>query len=456
MSRPKAAERRAGAAGAPEEAQVEGLTHEGEGVVHGGKTAFIAGALPGERIRFHRTRRHRQHDDGELIEVLQPSAARVVPRCPHFGVCGGCLLQHLAPAAQLAAKESELRDALARVARVAPARWLSPLEGPHWGYRRRARLGAKFVRKKGTVVVGFRERTAPLIAQLRSCDVLAPPAGALIAPLAELLTGLSIRERVPQIEVAVAANGTALVLRVLEPPPPADVARLEAFAADHRVRLFLQPAGLDSVRELGVAAEPLHYRLPRFDVELQFAPTDFIQVNAAVNEALVERALELLELTPAARVLDLYCGLGNFSLPLARCAAQVFGVEGDAALVERARGNARRNGLGNAEFHLADLAAEPDPVSHWMRRAYTHVLLDPPRTGARAVLSAVARLAPQRLLYISCPPASLARDLGVLVHEHGFTLAAAGVVDMFPHTAHVESLALLSGAGYPLEAAPAA
>jgi len=430
LSRPKAAERRAGAAGAPEEAQVEGLTHEGEGVVHGGKTAFIAGALPGERIRFHRTRRHRQHDDGELIEVLQASAARVVPRCPHFGVCGGCLLQHLAPAAQLAAKESELRDALARVARVAPARWLSPLEGPHWGYRRRARLGAKFVRKKGTVVVGFRERAAPLIAQLRSCEVLAPPAAALIAPLAAMLTGLSIRERVPQIEVAVAANGAALVL--------------EAFAADHGVRLFLQPAGLDSVRELGVAGEPLHYRLPRFDVELQFAPTDFIQVNAAVNEALVDRALELLELTPAARVLDLYCGLGNFSLPLARAAAQVVGVEGDAALVARARGNARHNGLGNAEFHVADLAAPPDASLPWMRHSYSHVLLDPPRTGARAVLAALARIAPQRLLYISCHPGSLARDLGVLVHEHGFALAAAGVVDMFPHTAHVESLALLT------------
>ncbi|HZC87068.1 MAG TPA: 23S rRNA (uracil(1939)-C(5))-methyltransferase RlmD, partial [Steroidobacteraceae bacterium] len=348
-------------------------------------------------------------------------------------------------------------DALARVARVAPARWLSPLEGPHWGYRRRARLGAKFVRKKGTVVMGFRERAAPLIAQLRSCDVLAPPAGALIAPLAAMLTGLSIRERVPQIEVAVAANGTALVLRVLEAPPPADVARLEAFAAEHGVRLFLQPAGLDSVHELGVAAEPLHYRLPRFDVELQFAPTDFIQVNAAVNEALVERALALLELTPAARVLDLYCGLGNFSLPLARRAAQVVGVEGDAALVARARGNARHNGLGNAEFHVADLAAPPDASLPWMRHGYSHVLLDPPRTGARAVLAALSRIAPQRLLYISCHPGSLARDLGVLVHEHGFALAAAGVVDMFPHTAHVESLALLTaGTGRGAAAAPLA
>ena len=430
-----------------------GLTHAGEGVLHGGKTVFVSGALPGELIRFRRMRRRRQHDEGELLELLEASPERVAPRCPHFGVCGGCALQHLSPAAQLAAKDSELRDALTRIVRVAPGTWLSPLEGPHWGYRRRARLGAKFVRKKDTVVVGFRERAAPYVAQLRSCEVLARPAGELITPLAAMLGELSIRERLPQIEVAVADNATALVLRVLEPPTEEDVARLAAFAAAHGVRLYLQPGGLDSVRELGGAREPLRYRLPRFDLELQFAPTDFIQVNGAVNESLVLRAAELLGLSPASRVLDLYCGLGNFSLPLARTAAQVTGVEGDAALVERARGNARLNALSNAEFHVADLAAEPDPALPWMRRDYSHVLLDPPRTGARAVLSAVARLAPQRLLYISCHPGSLARDLGVLVHEHGFTLAAAGVVDMFPHTAHVESLALLTRPGRGAEAA---
>jgi len=296
-------------------------------------------------------------------------------------------------------------------------------------------------------VVGFRERAAPLIAQLRTCDVLAPPAGALIAPLAALLTELGIRERVPQIEVAVAANGTAFVLRVLAAPSAEDERRLEAFAAEHGVRVYLQPAGLDSVHQLGRAGEPLNYCLPGFDLEMQFAPTDFIQVNAAVNEALLQRAVELLELTPAARVLDLYCGLGNFSLPLARHAAQVVGVEGDPTLVARACGNARHNGLVNAEFHVADLSAAPEAHLPWMQRAYTHVLLDPPRTGAREVLTALARLAPQRLLYISCHPGTLARDLGVLVHDHGFTLAAAGVVDMFPHTAHVESLALLTAAG---------
>jgi 23S rRNA (uracil1939-C5)-methyltransferase len=444
---------RAALAAAPadtgEVGRVAGLTHEGEGVVRDGKTAFVAGALPGEQVRFRRTRRHRQHDDGQLLEVLEPSAARVVPRCAHFGVCGGCALQHLEPRGQLEAKDAELRDVLTRVARVTPQRWLDPLGGPVWGYRRRARLGAKFVHKKGTVVVGFRERAAPYVAQLASCDVLAPPAGALIAPLAALLTRLTIREHLPQIEVAVADNATALVLRVLRAPAEEDRALLAQFAATHGVRLFLQPAGLDSVHELGTNAgecltsQPLHYRLPRFGLELQFAPTDFIQVNGAVNESLVTRAVELLALDSSSVVLDLFCGLGNFTLPLARSAARVVGVEGDDTLLERARGNARHNGIDNAEFHRADLAGEP-AAAPWLRHPYTHVLLDPPRTGARALLASLAQLAPKRVLYISCHPGSLARDLGVLVHEHGFALAAAGVVDMFPHTAHVESLALLT------------
>jgi len=426
-------------AAAPETALVTGLTHDGEGVVRGGKTAFVAGALPGERIRLRRTRRHRQHDDAELLEVLEPSGARVAPRCPHFGVCGGCALQHLAPAAQLAAKQTELAETLARVARVQPARWLAPLAGPVWAYRRRARLGVKFVRKKGCVVVGFRERAAPYVAQLTRCEVLAAPVGEL--------TELSIRERLPQIEVAVADHATALVLRVLSAPSEADAARLRQFGAAYGVRLYLQPAGLESVVPLDPPAEPLRYTLGRSGVELEFAPVDFIQVNGAVNEALVERAAELLQLDGAATLLDLYCGLGNFTLALARVAGRAVGVEGEGALIERARGNARRNGIGNAEFHLANLATPPDATASWMRQAYTHVLLDPPRTGAPAMLAAVAALAPQRVLYISCHPGSLARDLGVLVHEHGFALQAAGVVDMFPHTTHVESLALLTAGG---------
>jgi 23S rRNA (uracil1939-C5)-methyltransferase len=437
--------------GAAETATVAALTHEGEGVVHGGKTVFVAGALPGERIRFRRSRRHRQHDDGELLQVLEPSAERVTPECPHFGVCGGCALQHLDPTAQLLAKERELKAILARVARTAPTRWLPPLAGPAWGYRRRARLGAKYVHRKGRVVVGFRERAAPYVADLKSCRVLAPPADLLVEPLAELLTGLTIRERVPQIELAVGEDATALVLRVLEAPSEEDLACLRSFAARHGLRLYLQPAGPGSVSELAVgaadggggAAALLHYMLEPFGLTLGFAPTDFIQVNGAVNRALVAHAVELLAPGPDSRVLDLYCGIGNFTLALAKSAGSAVGIEGEPALVSRARANAVRNRLDNVEFHVADLAAEPDAAAAWLREPCTHVLLDPPRTGARAVLATVAELAPQRILYVSCHPGSLARDLEVLVHEQRFTLAAAGVVDMFPHTSHVESVALL-------------
>jgi 23S rRNA (uracil1939-C5)-methyltransferase len=444
-----------------EVATVVALTHTGEGVVREGKTAFVAGALPGESIKFRRTRAHRQHDEAELVEVLTPAADRVVPRCPHFGVCGGCALQHLSPEAQLEARQTELQDNLERLGKVTPRAWLPPLRGPVWGYRRRARLGAKFVTKKGKVVVGFRERLAPYIADVQHCDVLAPPVGDLVTPLANLIMSLQIRERVPQIEVAVADNAVALVFRVLDPPTPADLERFREFRNTHAVRLYLQPGGLNSVHELDAPGEPLCYGLHRFEVELEFLPTDFIQINGAVNESLVSKAVELLELTQSSEVLDLFCGIGNFTLPMARKAKRVVGVEGDAALVARAHHNAQRNQLENTEFHVADLArlfasgpgkptAKPTsggaglPTPPWLRKGYTHVVLDPPRAGALEVLASIVSLDPQRVLYISCHPGSLARDLGMLVNEHGFVLEAAGVIDMFPHTAHFESLALLS------------
>jgi 23S rRNA (uracil1939-C5)-methyltransferase len=442
-----AATRAAAGRGEPETAEVVGLTRDGEGVVRGGKTVFVAGALPGETVTFERTRKHRHHDEGRLLEVLRPAPERVTPRCAHFGVCGGCALQHLAPEAQLALKEQELRDNLERVAHVECRSWLPALRGPVWGYRRRARLGAKYVPKKGKVVVGFRERLAPYVADVTHCDVLAEPVGTLMQALAELLGALEIRQHVPQIEVAVADNATALVLRVLRTPTEQDCAKLRDFAARHAVRLHLQPGGLDSVAELtldGPAGGPLSYGLPDFGLELEFTPTDFIQVNAPVNRALVARAVELLHPTAESRVLDLYCGLGNFTLALARSAAQVVAVEGEARLVARARHNALRNGIANAEFHVGDLSKPTELPAAWLRGPYTHVLLDPPRVGAVPdMLAAVARLAPERVLYVSCHPGSLARDLGILVHEHGFILESAGVVDMFPHTAHVESLALL-------------
>jgi 23S rRNA (uracil1939-C5)-methyltransferase len=433
-----------------EVATVASLTHDGEGVVREGKTAFVAGALPGERIRFRRTRRHRQHDEAELLEVLEPSASRVVPRCAHFGICGGCALQHLSAEAQLEAKQTELRDNLERMGKVSPREWLAPLRGPVWNYRRRARLGSKFVIKKDRVVVGFRERLAPYVADVQRCEVLAAPLGVMIAPLAAMLNGLSIRHRIPQIEAAVADNVVALILRVLEAPSAADLIRLREFATAHSVRFYLQTGGLDSVSPLdgatGAPLEALRYGLPDFDLQLQFMPTDFVQINAQINQALVARAVELLELTATSSVLDLYCGIGNFTLALARSSGRAVGVEGDEGLVARARHNANLNEIRNAEFHVADLARPLEPTLPWLRESYTHVLLDPPRAGASEVLASISRLNPHRVLYISCHPGSLARDLGLLVHEHGMSLVAAGVLDMFPHTTHVESLAVLEPA----------
>ncbi len=430
--------------GERETAEVVGLTHDGEGIVRGGKTVFVAGALPGETVSFERTRRHRQHDEGRLLEVLQPAPDRVVARCAHFGVCGGCALQHLAPEAQLALKEKELRDNLERVGRVESRSWLPPLRGPVWGYRRRARLGAKYVPKKGKVVVGFRERLAPYIADVTRCEVLAEPVGTLVQPLGELLGALDIRQHVPQIEVAVADNVPALVLRVLRTPSEQDCAKLRDFAARHAVRIYLQSGGLDSITQLLPEETSLFYVLPDFSLELEFAPADFVQVNAAVNRALIARAVELLRPAPDSRVLDLYCGLGNFTLALAKSAGHVVGVEGERGLVERARHNGRRNGIANVEFHVGDLSKPTELNAGWLSGPYSHVLLDPPRVGAAPeMLAAIARLAPRRVLYVSCHPGSLARDLGILVHEHGFIVESAGVVDMFPHTAHVESMALL-------------
>jgi len=427
-----------------ETGRVESLNHEGAGVVRAGKAVFVAGALPGESVSFIRRQHHRQHDEAELIEVLEPVPGRVAPRCAHFGRCGGCALQHLDGAAQLAIKAQQLRDSLVRIGRVEPRAWLEPLTGPAWNYRRRARLGARYVRAQGRSLVGFRERYSSRVARLERCEVLVPPVDALLAPLGELLTRLSIRERVPQIEVASTATCTALVVRVLEPPSEADREALLGFEQAHGVRILLQPAGPASVHTLREPAPALEYALPEWDVRMQFEPTDFIQVNEPLNRALVGRVIELLALDAAARVLDLYCGLGNFTLPIARRAGAVTGIEGEAGLVARARANAALNGIGHAQFHAANLDDPGCASAPWAQAGYTHVLLDPPRTGARAILPLLASLKPVRLVYVSCHPGSLARDLGILVHELGFELLAAGIADMFPQTSHVESVAVLA------------
>jgi 23S rRNA (uracil1939-C5)-methyltransferase len=427
-----------------ETGRVEALNHDGAGVVRAGKAVFVGGALPGESVSFIRRRHHRQHDEAELVAVLEPAAGRVTPRCAHFGACGGCAMQHLDAAAQLAIKEQQLRESLVRIGRVEPRDWLAPLTGPSWLYRRRARLGARYVRARERSLVGFRERLSSRVAALARCEVLAPPVDGLVAPLGELLTKLSIRERVPQIEVAITATVAVLVVRVLSAPTEADRQLLLEFERAHGVRLYLQPAGPDSVRSLSEPAPVLEYELPEFALRLRFEPGDFIQVNEPLNRALVGRVVELLAADAGSQVLDLYCGLGNFSLPLARRAASVVGIEGEAALVARARANATLNALGNAEFHSADLSGEACATAPWAQRRYSHVLLDPPRTGAREILPLIGRLQPRRMVYVSCHPGSLARDLGILVNEMGYVLLAAGIADMFPQTSHVESLAVLA------------
>lgn len=427
---------------APETLEIVDLSHDGRGVARAeGKVVFVDGGLPGETVMARRVGRRRSHDEAEVLEVLGASADRVEPGCPHFGTCGGCSLQHLHPAVQLETRSRVLAENLRRIGDVEPAAWFEPLRGPVWRYRRRARLGVRYVHKKGRVLVGFRERYKPYIAELDACPVLAPPADRLIHPLAELVQGLSLRTRLPQVEVGVGDDRTALVFRLLDPPTADDLERLRAFGADHDLDVWLQEGGPGTARPLDPDAGPLVYRLARYDLELEFLPTDFIQVNARLNARMVDRAVALLDLRPGERVLDLFCGLGNFTLPFARRGARATGVEGDAGLVGRSRANARRNGLGEVEFHAADLAADCRGLP-WLRREYDALFLDPPRAGADEILPVAVATGPTRVVYVSCHPATLARDAGRLVHEHGYRLAGAGVMDMFPHTAHVESIAL--------------
>ena len=429
-------------AGDIREADVVDLAHDGRGVARdSGKAVFIEGALPGERVRYRVFKRRRQLDEAGLVEVLSASPDRVVPRCGHFGVCGGCSLQHLSAPAQLEAKQRQLFDNLERIGRVMPERVLAPLRGPVWAYRRRARLGVKYVHKKGRVLAGFREREKPYIADIRRCEILPEPLAALPRNLAALVETLELREKLPQVEVAGGDAFTALVFRVLEPPGASDIDKIAAFGAAQGVQIFLQTGGLDTVRPLHSGYPPLSYAVDEGRVVIEFGPVDFIQVNREVNDSMVSAAMELLMPTQDDTVLDLFCGLGNFTLPLARRAKRVVGVEGDLGLVAKAAANAGRNGIGNAAFFKENLF-EPTQFGPWSDDHYDLVLLDPPRAGASALLSRMAQWRPRRVVYISCHPGSLARDSEILVHAYGFKLTCAGVMDMFPHTTHVESIAV--------------
>lgn len=418
------------------------MAHDGRGVARvDGKATFIHGALPGEHVSFRYLNRRRSHDEGEVVSVLRAAAERVEPRCAQYGVCGGCSLQHLRPGAQIAAKQQLLLDELRQIGRVEPQTVLAPIvnDSP-WGYRRKARLGVKEVLRKGKVLVGFRERGSSFVADVEHCHVLHPRVGELLPRLGALIGSLSVSRRLPQIEVAMDDTRCVLILRILEPLSARDEWLLAEFQAQHDLVFYLQPGGPETVRPLSAATD-LAYRLPDFDLTLGFLPGDFTQVNSELNRKMVARAVGLLMLQPGDRVLDLFCGVGNFTLPLARRAARVVGVEGDRGLVERARANAARNGLCNVAFHTADLYGEL-AAEGWMKEAFDKALLDPPRSGALQALPLLPRLGVRRIVYVSCYPGTLARDAGELVNTHGYRLLSAGVMDMFPHTAHVESIAL--------------
>ncbi|MBL8303538.1 MAG: 23S rRNA (uracil(1939)-C(5))-methyltransferase RlmD [Ideonella sp.] len=435
---------------------VESLDLEAQGVAHNaeGKVVFIEGALPGEQVQVQVHRRKNQWEQGSVRAMRRESAQRVRPGCRHFGVCGGCKMQHLHVAAQVATKQRALEDGLWHLGKVRAEQLLRPMEGPAWGYRYRARLSVRHVVKKGTVLVGFHERKSSYVADMDSCEVLPPKLGAMLVPLRELVMGMDQRDRLPQIELAVGEEVTALVLRHLEPLTSADLARLRDFAARHAIQWWLQPKGPDTVHLLDEGGPVLAYTLPEFGLRMPFKPTDFTQVNHEINRALVSRAVRLLDPQSGERVIDWFCGLGNFTLPIATRAGQVLGIEGSAALVQRAQDNAAANGLaGRARFEARNLF-ELTPPDLLALGPHERWLVDPPREGAFALAKALADLAqqgeravlPRRIVYVSCNPATLARDAGLLVHQGGYRCTAAGAINMFPHTAHVESMAVFDHA----------
>ena len=448
-----------------EPVDIVSLDAEGRGVGHlmnadqtPGKVIFVEGALPGERVHFTALRKKKNWEAARMTVLLRESSLRVKPPCVHFGVCGGCAMQHLDPAAQVSAKQRVLEDNLWHIGRTRPGQVLSPVHGPYWGYRYKARLSVNYVPKKGGVLVGFRERRSRFVADIRSCPVLPPHVSDMLVPLRELIGSLSIYDRVPQIELALGhseENGlvTAMVLRIMAPLSGEDEARLRAFADRHAVEWWLQTKGPETVRLFYPEVSLLQYSLPESGVIMPFVPSDFTQVNHHINQVLVSLALRLLQPGPGDTVADLFCGLGNFTLPLATRAAKAVGMEGSATLVARAKAAARSNGLEDRTgFFVKDLFKMNE--KDWVRAGpFDSVLIDPPRDGAQAICQTIAALRgvhekfrPGRIVYVSCNPSTLARDAGILVSQGGYVLGQAGVINMFPHTAHVESIAVFERA----------
>lgn len=439
-------------------ALVESLDHEGRGVAHvEGKTIFIDGALPGEHVTYKTRRRKDRYEVADVVDILQASNLRTQPACEHFGVCGGCAIQHLEFSGQVAAKQRMLEGNLWHIGKTRSERMLPPIYGPAWGYRHKARLRVRHVAKKGGVLVGFNEKSSSFVADMDSCKVLPPHVSALIVPMKELVGQLSIRDRLPQIEVAVGELTTVLVLRILEPLQPQDAAPIKAFADRYGVEVWTQSKGPDTVQPYYPQQGPgLSYSLPEFNLTYPFKPTEFTQVNPHINRVMLRRAMQLLQPQAGERIADFFCGLGNFTLPIARSGASVFGMEGSAGLVARAHESAALNGLaGKVEFQEADLFKMTPELLQSLGR-FDKWLIDPPRDGAIELVKALPDIedadadtshAPQRIVYVSCNPATLARDAGILVHTKGYRLLASGVINMFPHTSHVESIALFERAG---------
>jgi 23S rRNA (uracil1939-C5)-methyltransferase len=425
-------------------ATIESLDHEGRGVArHEGKTIFVEGALPGEEVAYSSYRRKPNYELATASRIGRPSALRVSPRCPHFGICGGCSMQHLDLKGQAAIKQRVLEDAFWHLARVRPDVVYPAIYGSPWGYRSRARLSVRLVPKKGGVLVGFHEKRSSYIADMDSCEVLPVSISAMLPLLRKLVGSLSIADRLPQIEVAAGDAVTVLVLRILQPLTSSDEVLLRQFAEAQGIQFWLQPGGPDTAHPFHPLEAPsLGYGLPDFDLHLEFRPNEFTQVNHGINRMLLRRAIHLLQPQAGERIGDLFCGLGNFTLPIARSGALAFGVEGSPALVRRAEENAGLNGLsGNNAFAVANLfEATPAMVAGWGR--LDKWLVDPPREGAIELVKAIGTDGPRRIVYVSCNPATLARDAAVLVHEQGYRLLGAGIANMFPQTSHVESIAL--------------
>jgi len=429
----------------PVTAYIEKFSHDGRGIARvDGKTTFVQGALAEETVTFEYTRRKSDFDEGRLLTVITPSSQRVEPECPHYAMCGGCSLQHLDGTAQIHEKQTLLMDVLARVGHCEPESIMEPLTSDQWHYRNKARLSVRYVEKKEATLVGFREKNNPrYITDIHTCLVLNARVDAEIVPVRHLLDTLDDPRCIAQIEVAAGDDDAALIFRNLTPLSSSDEEKIRVFADKTNFKIFLQPGGPDSVSLFHPTnvSEFLTYRLPDFGLEFQFHPTDFTQVNAGINRLMVTRAVQLLELDSDDVVLDLFCGLGNFSLPLAQHCGRVIGVEGSDAMVHRAEMNAKANTLANLTFLCANL--DDDNALHdSMCRGVNKVLLDPPRTGALAIVKQIDKIKPQRIVYVSCNPITLARDADILMHQHGYRLVSVGVMDMFPHTSHVESIAL--------------